>query len=108
MNMTEQDFYTLAEAALTKLADDIEKMDKNSALDIEYSDGILNIVIESTGKTYVINKHSASQKIWYSSPVSGADYFSFDQDSLKWLDANKSELSNKLFTELTQLIQINR
>lgn len=105
--MTEQDFYTLAEATLTKLADDVEKMDKNSALDIEYSDGILNIVVESTNQTYVINKHSASQKIWYSSPISGADYFSFDQNSAKWLDANNADLSTKLFTELTQLIQIN-
>jgi iron donor protein CyaY len=105
--MTEQDFYTLAEAELTKLADDVEKMDKNSALDIEYSDGILNIVVESTNQTYVINKHSASQKIWYSSPISGADYFSFDANSSKWLDANNSDLATKLFTELTQLIQIN-
>jgi iron donor protein CyaY len=106
--MLEQDFYTLSDSTLTKLADNIESLDQESLLDIEYSDGILNIVIESTNQTYVINRHSASQKIWYSSPISGADYFSFDQSSNKWLDSKNTELSKKLIEELSQFIQINR
>jgi len=99
--MLEQDFYKLSEAALTKLADDVEKMDKNSIFDVEYSDGILNITLDATGQTYVINKHSASQKIWYSSPISGADYFSFDVQSSNWLDAKSENLPSKLFAELS-------
>ena len=99
--MLEQDFYKLAESALIKLADDVEKMDKNSIFDVEYSDGILNIVNDATGQTYVINKHSASQKIWYSSPITGADYFLFDVNSSNWLDAKGENLSSKLFAELS-------
>ncbi|MBU6339192.1 MAG: iron donor protein CyaY [Rickettsiales bacterium] len=106
--MTEQDFYLLSETALTKLADCIEKQDVDSVFDVEYSDGILNVVIEETGQTYVINKHSASQKIWYSSPISGADYFSYDAFEGKWLNARKEDLENKLFAELSQFMSLSK
>lgn len=105
--MNEAKFYTVSEEILMKLADDIEKMDIQAVLDVEYSDGILNIVVEQTGQTYVINKHSASQKIWYSSPLTGADYFVFDEQSATWLDAKNTELVQKLFDELSQFIQVS-
>lgn len=98
--MLEKDFYKLCDDALLKLSSDVEAQDKNSKLDVEYSDGILTIVIEDSSKTYIINRHTASQKIWYSSPLSGADYFSFDEKSAKWLDSKGEELSQKLFSEL--------
>ena len=93
-------FEKLCEDALLKLLEAVEQEDKNSQLDVEYSDGILQISVEKTSQTYIINRHSASQKIWYSSPISGADYFSFDKKSLKWLDSKGKELSEKLLLEL--------
>ncbi|HLD76708.1 MAG TPA: iron donor protein CyaY [Rickettsiales bacterium] len=93
-------FYTKSENFLTYLADKIEKIDKNSLFDVEYSDGILNITIDKTNQQYVINRHNANQKIWYSSPFSGADYFSFDEKSQNWLDDSGFELETKLFKEL--------
>ena len=106
--MTEKEFYVLAEEILVKLADDIEEMDKNAVLEVEYMDGILNIVMEETAQTYVINKHSASQKIWYSSPLTGADYFVYDASSQQWLDDKNDELTQKLFAELSQFIHIEK
>jgi frataxin-like iron-binding protein CyaY len=81
----------------------VEAFDKNSQMDIDYSEGILKIVILENKKTYVINRNSGNQKIWYSSPFSGADYFSFDEQTNKWINNKKEELTNKLFNELSKL-----
>ncbi len=103
--MLEKDFLKHCEASLIELCKQIEEADKNSQLDVEYSDGILSVVIEATNQTYIINRHAASQKIWYSSPFSGADYFSFDEKSQKWLDSKLSELGHKLFLELSTILK---
>lgn len=102
--MIEKDFIKHCEDKLIALSEAIEDLDKNLQLDVEYSDGILKIGLETTKQTYVINKHSASQKIWYSSPISGADYFSFDEVLGKWLDSKGKELSEKLFSELNSIL----
>lgn len=102
--MSEQKFHTLSESTLINIADKVEKFDKDSELDVEYSDGILTILIESTSKQYVINKHSASQKIWYSSPFSGANYYSYDEQKCKWIDSKGDELESNLFSELKRIL----
>jgi iron donor protein CyaY len=104
-NMLEKDFLKHCETALIKLCTQVEEADKNSQLDVEYSDGILNIIIETTKQTYVINRHGASQKIWYSSPITGANYFSFEENSQKWLDSKSNELEQKLFSELSTILK---
>ncbi len=93
-------FYELCESTLSKLLEAIELKDKHSNLDAEYSDGILNIKIDETNQTFVINRHSASQKIWYSSPISGADYFSYDNNLAKWINSKQEVLEEKLLKEL--------
>jgi iron donor protein CyaY len=98
MNATE--FLKLSEAFLIDLADYIEDNDAESEFDVEYSDGILNINVFEQSKQYVINKHSASSKIWFSSPVSGANYFAYDEAKKQWLDDDKKELKNILISEL--------
>ena len=103
--MSEKNFLKNCEAALSQLCAQVEEADKNSQLDVEYSDGILSIVIEATKQTYIINRHGASQKIWYSSPITGANYFSFDENSQKWLDSKSNELEQKLFFELSTILK---
>ncbi len=100
-----KNFHDLCEDTLTELSQAIEEKDQDSKFDVEYSDGILTIVIENGSKTYVINRHSATQKIWYSSPISGADYFSYDEKSKKWLDSKGEELKEKLFLELENFLK---
>jgi iron donor protein CyaY len=102
--MSEKNFLNNCEETLSKLSQKVEVADKNAKLDVEYSDGILTIIIEASSQTYVINRHSASQKIWYSSPITGANYFSFDEKSIKWLDSKGEELEEKLFSELKKFI----
>ena len=96
-------FYLECENYLSNLASKVEAFDKNSQMDIDYSEGILKIVILENKKTYVINRNSGNQKIWYSSPFSGADYFSFDEQTNQWINNKKEELTNKLFNELSKL-----
>lgn len=93
-------FYKQSENFLIQLADDIEKQDSESIFDVEYSDGILTILVHATDQEYVINRHSANQKIWYSSPLSGADYFSFNDKTREWLNSKGEKLETKLFAEL--------
>ncbi len=97
-------FYNLCENFLQNLAEKIEGQDVNSKLEVEYQDGILEIIINSNKKTFIINRNAGNQKIWYSSPFSGADYFSFDESLQNWLNAKGDELSKKLFNELNQII----
>src|SRR3989338_6393566 len=77
--MLEKDFYQLCESALLGLAEAIELKDTNSQFDVEYSDGILKIVIVATNKTYIINRNSCNQKIWSCAFLLVVDYFSFDE-----------------------------
>ncbi len=93
-------FYNLCENFLQNLAEKIELQDIESKLEVEYQDGILEIVIIANKKTFIINRNAGNQKIWYSSPFLGADYFSLDESSQHWLNANGKELSEKLFNEL--------
>ncbi len=102
--MQEKDFLKSCEQILVQLSENIEIKDKNSKLDVEYSDGILTIIIEATSQTYIINRHAVSQKIWYSSPITGADYFAFDENSQNWLDSKGEKLEGKLFSELENIL----
>ncbi len=103
--MIEKDFLENCDNTLQSIFERLESEDINSKLDVEYSDGILTIIIEESKKTYIINRHQATQKIWYSSPFSGADYFSYDINSLKWLNSKAEELFEKLFLELKNYIK---
>ncbi len=91
-------FYKKSEDFLIKLAQKIEEEDKNSIFDVDYSDGILDILVHATDQEYVINRHNANQKIWYSSPLTGADYFSLENDF--WLNEKGIKLEEKLLEEL--------
>ena len=100
-------FYSLCENFLENLAEKIELQDIDSKLEVEYQDGILEIIINTNKKTFIINRNAGNQKIWYSSPFLGADYCSFDESSQKWRNAKSEELTKKLFNELNKIITLN-
>ena len=93
-------FHILCEKFLQDLGEEIEKRDIDSNLEIDYSDGILNIIIIANKKTLVINRNNGNQKIWYSSPFTGANYFAYDQDLEKFISIAKQDLKSILFAEL--------
>jgi iron donor protein CyaY len=93
-------FYILCDQFLQDLGEEIEKRDVDSNLEIDYSDGILNITICANSKIFVINRNSGNQKIWYSSPFSGANYFSYDNDRKQFISNLNQELTEFLIFEL--------
>ena len=93
-------FYILCEKLLQDLGEEIEKRDIDSNLEIDYSDGILNIIIIANKKTFVINRNNGNQKIWYSSPFTGANYFAYDQKLDQFISITNQELKSVLLTEL--------
>ena len=96
-------FITIANNFLENLAEKIENADKDFLLEIEYQDGILDIKDENNNN-YVINSHDASQKIWYSSPFSGAYYFHLQNNY--WQDDKNHILTELLGKELLDNYQI--
>lgn len=99
------DFYSNSEDFLLALADEIEALDEDSVFDVDFADGILDILVHDSGQEYVINRHNANQKIWYSSPISGADYFAFDEASQSWLNDKGVELKGKLMGEINKFLK---
>jgi frataxin-like iron-binding protein CyaY len=75
----------------------------------DYADGTLEIVVHS--KTFVINKHFASGKIWYSSPVSKPKYYSINSFGIFEESTQKTNLIDDLQKDFLQLgvqLQINK
>lgn len=101
--MDESEFLNIAQNFLNDLAEQIEAADTNYDLNTEYSDGVLEIDTEGKG-VYVLNVHRPTQKIWYSSPFSGADYFSYQEQ--KWLNKTAGNLFDILATELAENLKI--
>ncbi len=100
--MQETEFINLCDYQLNRIADLLEKKDQNAVLDIDCMDGVLDIEIIKTGQQYVVNRNSGNQKIWYSSPFTGADYFAYDDIKNAWLNDLEIDLLDKLLQELEQ------
>lgn len=81
--MDEGRFAARADETLAGLMERLEDALGDRA-DVDLQDGILTIDLDAGGR-YVINKHAANRQIWLSSPVSGANHFSFD-DAQGWVD----------------------
>lgn len=97
--MQENDFQKLAQKTLDAIADNLDGLDEAGAIELEYSNGIINITTNSN-KQFIINKHAPSGQIWLSSPVSGGLHFSYNQSSGKWLLGDGRELKSMLENEL--------
>jgi frataxin-like iron-binding protein CyaY len=93
-------FYSLCHQYLNNLAKQIEDADNSCLCEVDYADGILNITISATQQTFVINRNAGNEKIWYSSPISGPDYFSFNKNQNAWLNQQNLNLTDKIFSEL--------
>jgi frataxin len=71
--MDEGAFQVLADATLKELMARLDEALAEAA-DVDLSDGILTLELDS-GAKYVINKQAANRQIWVASPVSGGWHF---------------------------------
>ncbi|CAD7945362.1 unnamed protein product [Amoebophrya sp. A120] len=91
--MSETEFHSLADDALNACLDLIEDRNIDEQIeDYDLADGVLKIVVTAKDQI-VVNKHNATQQIWYSSPC-GAQYF----------DAPYGELVGALEKDLGELL----
>lgn len=96
--MQKSHFETVSEHTLETLAGQLESADTDGLWEVEYSDGVLTITLPAN-KQYVLNRHRVTGQVWWSSPVSGAKYFSLAQDNV-WRDKEGKELKQLLSDEL--------
>lgn len=99
--MDETRFTVLVTQELAYLADTLESTDTEGLLDIEYLDGVLTLQLED-GSTYVINKHTPTRQIWVSSPLSGASYYPYDEETGTWRSVKGVELRELVRAEMRE------
>eukprot|EP00386_Alphamonas_edax_P000858 GDKI01002623.1.p1 GENE.GDKI01002623.1~~GDKI01002623.1.p1 ORF type:complete len:178 (+),score=13.16 GDKI01002623.1:58-591(+) len=89
-------YHKHADAALQCIHDKLEGVELDCVEELELREGVLTIDLGSHG-TFVLNKHFISKQIWYSSPVSGAQYFNSSSEP-RWMS---DTLGKDLFTVLS-------
>ncbi|MFY9589687.1 iron donor protein CyaY [Rickettsia endosymbiont of Halotydeus destructor] len=97
--MENTEFSKIADKTISLIADIIEVQDKDCLIDLDFQGDILNLITDNG--MFVINKHSAAQEIWLSSPISGPYHFYYDLGTWK----TKNDI--KLYTILEQELRIN-
>jgi len=58
--------------------------EKYSDIDVDLIDNVLNIET-SNDKVLIVNLHEPTSQIWYSSPISGAVHFQFEESKNIWV-----------------------
>ncbi len=101
--MDEANFVLLADRFLSELGDKVNDHYSRFA-EADYDDGVLTIQLPAEGE-YVLNRHTPSQQIWLSSPVSGPSYYTYDDTLEKWRNNKDSEqtLTQTIMSELEQI-----
>lgn len=111
--MSSLEYDEKAEEFFDNLLEHLENiMDKSElkGFDVEYSNGVLTLVLGELG-TYVINKQSSNKQIWSSSPVSGPRKYVYNPKENQWeclKDAKDDELrifEKRLSKELSKLLK---
>jgi frataxin len=76
----------------------------SSSSDVDCKDGVLTIVLPS-GQSYVINKQTPNQQLWWSSPLSGPKRYTWDEAAASWRCVRTGSLIRAdLAAELQQLL----
>eukprot|EP01070_Trichotokara_eunicae_P009090 Trichotokara_eunicae@DN5972_c0_g2_i1.p1 len=88
-------------AANLKLMDIYEKVNGKIKGQVDMSDGVLSVTTaDDDEKEILINRHYVTRQLWYSSPISGADYFDYP----KWVsERSEVTIEEKILDELKQL-----
>lgn len=82
---SESDFHTVADDTLDAIQDAIDDALDTTDLDYEVTlaSGVLTLTLPGKG-TWVINKQTPNQQLWWSSPLSGPKRFEYDDSDHIW------------------------
>ena len=83
---SEAEYHNVADESLEDIQDCIEETLEEAGLDCEinYASGVLTMYLPPHG-TFVINKQTPNQQIWWSSPISGPRRYEYSEDTGKWV-----------------------
>jgi len=70
---SESEYHSVADSTLENIQDTLEIFFEDHDIDAEinYASGVLTIHLPANGNTWVLNKQTPNQQIWWSSPISG-------------------------------------
>lgn len=98
--LTDHQYFKLADSSLNLILLQLEAAaDLNPELDVEYSDGVMNVALNIG--TYVINRQPPSKQIWLSSPTSGPKRFDYVEGT-GWVYKDGTVLKELLEQEWTE------
>jgi len=82
---TESEYHPVADQALDSIQDCIDDALETTSIEYEITlaSGVLTLVLPPHG-TWVINKQTPNQQIWWSSPLSGPKRFEYDEKDKVW------------------------
>lgn len=99
----ESEFHTVADETLEDIQDTIEYAleeyfaasndDKDDEFEIVYAEGVLTMSFPPHG-TWVLNKQTPNQQIWWSSPISGPRRYEYDEEQSAWMYTRANETIN--------------
>ena len=93
---TESEYHNQADASLNTIQDTLEYYFEdnadsflqssmlNQSFEINFSSGVLTITLPPHG-TWVLNKQTPNEQIWWSSPLSGPRRYEWDEQNAKWV-----------------------
>jgi frataxin len=64
--------------------------DEETMPEVNYASGVLTMYLPPLG-TYVLNKQTPNQQIWWSSPVSGPRRYEYDENMERWVNSRAVE-----------------
>lgn len=100
-NLTIDQYHKKADEYLESMVEQLEALGETFRdLDVEYSDGVLNMELPPLGQ-YCINKQPPNKQIWLASPVSGPNRYDLVQG--KWVSLrDQSSLTKVLEKEVRE------
>lgn len=109
--MSEGEFHAVADEELEEIHDAVEEALEEGFeedFDCNMAQGVLNIVVSDRG-TWVINKQSPNQQIWWSSPISGPMRFEYDSGKERWVNTRdgKTALRSILSAEMKEKCSVS-
>ncbi|HTH44563.1 MAG TPA: iron donor protein CyaY [Oxalicibacterium sp.] len=98
--MTESEFLTRAEAALTRIETALEALTDEGEIDVECtrSGNVLEIEFVDNGSKIIVNSQAPMQELWVAAKSGG---FHFRADGERWVNTRDG---SELFAALSQMI----
>jgi len=87
------EYHSIADETLHSIQDAVEDYleeyydvdeDEEDIPEVNYASGVMSIYLPPHG-TWIINKQTPNQQLWWSSPISGPRRYEYDEKSGRWI-----------------------